>query len=110
MARYERTSRRYLPRNVTVGQTRQIAPRNHWKRSAPLHKNVTVRRTQKSGSFLSSGLGKLTDLGMKFEVKNLFKRGIDVGSRALTSEIGQKLLDKGIKQAPGLYNIGISKN
>ena len=56
------------------------------------------------------GVGKLTDLGMKFGVKNLFKREIDVGSKALTSEIGQKLINKGIKQAAGLYKIGIAKS
>ena len=46
---------------------------------------------------------------MKFGVNDLFKKGLDVGSRALTSEIGQKLLEEGIKHAPELYEIGTSK-
>ena len=54
-------------------------------------------------------LGKPTDLGMKFGVNDLFKKGLDIGSRALASEIGQKLLEEGIKYAPELYEIGTSK-
>ena len=46
---------------------------------------------------------------MKFGAKNLFKKQIDVASRAITSEIGKKLIDKGIKDAPELYKIGILK-
>ena len=46
---------------------------------------------------------------MKFGVKNLFKKGLDVGSRAITSEIGKKLIDEVIKHTPELYKIGTSK-
>ena len=70
---------------------------------------IYPKHTQKGGSFLSSGLGKLSNLGMKFGAKNLFKKRIDVASRAITSEIGKKLIDKGIKDAPELYKIGILK-
>ena len=66
-----------------------------------LHKKVE--------SFSSRGLRKLTGLGMKFEGKKLFKKGLDVGLRAITSEISKKLISKGIKHAPGLYKIGTSK-
>ena len=110
--RYERTSRRSLPRNITDRRTRQIGPKKQGKRRTQLHKSVTVRRTkhtQKGGSFLSSGLRKLSNLGMKFGAKNLFNKRIDVGSRAITSEIGKKLTDERIKDAPELYKIGTSK-
>ena len=46
---------------------------------------------------------------MKFGVKELFKKGLDVGLRALTSEIGQKLINEEIKHAPQLYKIGTFK-
>ena len=101
-----------LPKNVTVRRTRWIGPKKQQKRHAQLHRNVTVRpkrHSQKGGRFLSSGLGKLADLGMKFRAKKLFKKGLDVGSRAITSEIGKKLIGKGIKHAPELYKIGTSK-
>ena len=50
-ATYERTNRRNLPRNVTVGRT---------------------RHAQKGGGFLSSRLRKLADLRIKFEAKRIF--------------------------------------
>ena len=40
--------------------------------------------------------------------KKLFKR-LDIGLRAIISEIGKKLIDEGIKHAPELYKIGTSK-
>ena len=46
---------------------------------------------------------------MQFGAKNVFKKGLDVGSRAITSEISKKLIDEGIKHAPELYKIGTSK-
>ena len=43
-------------------------------------------------------------------VKNLFKRGLNAGSKAINSEIGKKtLIDEGIKCAPELYRLGTSK-
>ena len=46
---------------------------------------------------------------MQFGAKNLFKKGLDVGSRAITPEISKKLIDEEIKHAPELYKIGTSK-
>ena len=48
-------------------------------------------------------------LGAKLGVKTLFKKGVSIGSKALSSEIGKKLIDKGIKHAPELYKLGASK-
>ena len=114
-ARYEKTSRQNLPRNVTVRRTRRIGPRKPQKKYAQLHRNVTVRRTrrtQEGGSFLSSGLGKLKTQGRNLRQKNLFEKDVgsrDIGLRAVTSEIGKKLIDERIKHAPELYKIGTSK-
>ena len=49
LARYERVSRRNLPRNVTITRTRQIGPRNWW------------RQKQKGGSIF----GNIARLGAK---------------------------------------------
>ena len=46
---------------------------------------------------------------MKFGAKILFEKGLDVSSWALTSETGQKRINEGIKHAPELYEIGVSK-
>ena len=42
-------------------------------------------------------------------MKHLFKKGLYISSRALTSKIWQKLIDEGIKHAPELYKIGTPK-
>ena len=44
-ARYERTSRRNLPRNVTVRRTRWIGPTEQQKRRAQVLRNITVTQT-----------------------------------------------------------------
>ena len=54
-------------------------------------------------------LGELAKWGMKLGAKSLFKKGISTGSKALTSEIGKKLIHEGIKNAPNLYKFGTSK-
>ena len=39
----------------------------------------------------------------------LLKKGLDIGSKAISSEIGKKIIDEGIKHAPDLYKFGTSK-
>ena len=43
------------------------------------------------------------------EAKTLFKRGLNTGSKGLSSESRRKLIDEGIKHAPELWKLGISK-
>ena len=47
--------------------------------------------------------------GAKLRAKTLFKRGVSAGSKALSSEIGEKLINEGVKNAPNLYRFGTSK-
>ena len=93
MARYERVSRKNLRRNVTIKIAQQIGLRQRkWK-------------TQKGSSFL----GNIVNLGTKaLTSTGLWKKGLDVGSRAISSEIGKKI-DKGIKHVQNLYKFGTSK-
>ena len=46
---------------------------------------------------------------MKFGAKLLFKKGLDVASRAITFKIGKKLIVEVKKHTPELYKIGTSK-
>ena len=46
---------------------------------------------------------------MKFGAKLLFKKGLDVASRAITFKIGKKLIVEVKKHTPELYKIGSSK-
>ena len=88
LARYKRVSRQNLPRNVTITRIKRIGP-----------KTKRAKKAQKGRSMLGAKLG----------VKTLFKKGVSTGSKALSSEIGKKLIDKGIKHAPELYKLGASK-
>ena len=52
-------------------------------------------------------LRELSKLGVKLGAKILFKKEVGAGSKALSSEIGKKNIDEGIKNAPNLYKFGI---
>ena len=54
-------------------------------------------------------LEELAKWGAKLRAKTLFKRGVSAGSKALSSEIGEKLINEGVKNAPNLYRFGTSK-
>ena len=42
-------------------------------------------------------------------VSNLIKAGFDLGSKALGSEFGKKLISKGIDHIPTIFKFGVSK-
>ena len=42
-------------------------------------------------------------------VPNLIKAGFDLGSKALGSEFGKKLISKGIDNIPTIFKFGVSK-
>ena len=76
VAKHERVSRKNLPRNVTIKTARQIGPRQQRK-----------CKTQKGGSLL----GNIVNLGSKVLTSTgLLKKGFDIGSKAISSEIGEK--------------------
>ena len=78
-ARYERVSRKNLQSNVTIRRNRTIGPR--WQRKR--------KKILKSSGALAKGL--------------------NIGSSAVNSEIGKKLIDERIKRAPELYKLGTEK-
>ena len=96
VARYERVSRKNLRRNITAKKVQKIGPRP-W------------RRTQKGGSIIEN----IVKLGAKLQTsgfgKGLFRKGVSAGTKAISSDLGQKLVDEGIKQAPNLCKLGASK-
>ena len=96
MARYERVSRKNLPRNITVKKVQRIGPRQQ-------------RGTQKGGSIIGNIVKLGAKLGTSGFAKGLFRKGISAGTKALSSDLGQKLIDEQIKQAPNLYRLGASK-
>ena len=95
VARYERVSRRNLPRNVTVRWARQIGPQNKRK-----------RKTQTDGSIF----GTIARLGTKaLTSTGLFRKRLGAGAGAMNSEVGKKLIDERIMHASELFRLGTSK-
>ena len=68
---------------MTVRPTRQTGPRKKPK-------------TQKGGNLLGT-------------IASLDKKGLSACDEAINPDIGKKLVDKGIKHAPELYCLGMSK-
>ena len=76
VARCERASRKNLPRNVNIKKARQIGPKRQRK-----------SKTQKSGRLL----GDIVNLRTKaLTSTGLLKKGLDIGLKAISSEIGKK--------------------
>ena len=95
VARCERANRKNLPRNVNIKKARQIGPKRQRK-----------SKTQKSGRLL----GDIVNLRTKgLTSTGLLKKGLDIGLKALSSEIGKKIIGEGIKHAPDLYKFGTSR-
>ena len=95
VATCERASRKNLPRNVNIKKARQIGAKRQRK-----------SKTQKSGRLL----GDIVNLRAKaLTSTGLLKKGLDIGLKAISSEIGKKIMDEGIKHAPDLYKFGTSR-
>ena len=93
-AKYEKTSRRNLPRNATIRKNRTIEPRQQ-----------RTRKIQQVGRTL----GNIVKLGAKLGASNLLKRKVRAGTKPLSSGIGKRFIDEGIRHAPDLYRFGTSK-
>ena len=59
-----------------------------------LRKRKRRRKQEQSGK----GLGS-----------NLIKAGFDLGSKAISSDIGKKIITKGIDNIPNIFKFGVSK-
>ena len=110
VARYERISRSRLPGNIRVTRTRIVGPRN---RRAPRIKKKRVRfnlantptqdrarRVKKNYRRLQSGKG------LASTIANL---GLRMGSKAIKSVLGKKLIDKRIESLPDIVKFGALK-
>ena len=103
--KWERISRKQLPVNIRVKKQRIIGPRKNNRMiylnlAAPAFRKIKARRNKKKKA--AAQLGKV--LG-----SNLIKAGFDLGSKALGSEFGKKLINKGTDNIPSIFKFGVSK-
>ena len=116
-ARYERISRKSLPSNIKVKKVRKIEATNRnngplpvddlsrlkkistkrkfrFNLSSPALKKLRRRRRAQTGSGLASDLASLR---------------LKMGSKAINSVLGKKLINKGIDSIPSVLKYGVSK-
>ena len=101
ISRWERINRKQLPTNIKVSRNRTIGPRRNVRRKKKQEQNRVARVNQLYPDMLpqiGSGIGQ-----------NLLKAGINLGSKAIGSDIGKKIINKGIDNIPNIFKFGRSK-
>ena len=101
ISRWERINRKQLPINIKVSRNRTIGPRRNVRRKKKQEQNRVARVNQLYPDMLpqiESGIGQ-----------NLLKAGINLGSKAIGSDIGKKIINKGIDNIPNIFKFGRSK-
>ena len=101
ISRWERINRKQLPINIKVSRNRTIGPRRNVRRKKKQEQNRVARVNQLYPDMLpqiGSGIGQ-----------NLLKAGINLGSKAIGSDIGKKIINKGIDNIPNIFKFGRSK-
>ena len=112
MSKWERISRKQLPINIKVNTQRTIGPRRnnrmiYLNQAAPALKKIK-RRRKKEINRLGPVYDRVNQSGQGLGL-SLVKTGFDLGSRALKSEFGKKLINKGIDNIPNIFKFGNSK-
>ena len=88
VARYKRVSRKSLLANVTIKRNRTIGPKQ--KRKC---------KTQKGSGLLGTALR----VGKTLLASGAVTKGISMGSRAINSDLGKKLIVESIRHVPDLH-------
>ena len=131
-SRWKRISRKQFPINTKVSRNRTIGSRRNNRRiyfnmARPALKRIRKRRreaivnrlgpiydrvNQRERDALNrlgpiyDGINNQTGRGIG---SNLLKTWLDIGSKALNSEFGKKLINKGIDSIPNVFKFGASK-
>ena len=110
MAMYERMSRKKLPGNIRVTKTRIIGPqkRRFRKNRVRLALANTPTQDRARGIQRKCRRQQLSHTG-RGPIGDLAKLEIRMGSKAINSAFGKKIIDEGIKQVPNLYKYGTYK-
>ena len=113
VSKWERISRKQLPINIKVTRNRTIGPRKnnrmiYLNEAAPAFRKIKRRRQEIINRFnpIYDRVNIQTGSGL---TSNLVKARFDLGSKALSSEFGKKLINKGIDNIPNILKFGVSK-
>ena len=106
--RWERISRKQLLINIKVAKSRAVGPRRERKRIP----KITLKRNKQMGwEIRRDRRNNAVDfqVGSGLIGNTLLKTGVSLGSQALNSAIGKKLIDKGINSVPNIFRFGRKK-
>ena len=113
-SRSVRISRRQLPINIRVKRQRTIGPRRnntmiYLNQAAPALRRIKKRRKKEVINRLGPVYDRVQGQSGRGLASNLAKAGPELGSKALGSEFGKKLINKGIDSIPNIFKFGASK-
>ena len=109
----ERVSKKNPPINIRVKRQRTIGPRKNNRMiylnlAAPAFKEIKARRKKEIANRLEPVYDRINQSG-KGLASNLIKVGFDLASKAISSEFGKKLINKGVDNIPEIFKFGVSK-
>ena len=112
-SRWERISRKQLPINIKVKRQRTIGPRRnnrmiYLNQAAPAFRKIKRRRKKEATKRLMPIYDRVNQSGSGL-ASNLAKAGLELSSKAISSEIGKKLINRGIDNIPNIFKFGVSK-
>ena len=118
-ARYERISRKRLPRNIHVKNARKIDSRNGNKSkmgpgpTIPPRKKVRFKAASSTQERVRRIKKKYQKMAKRQSGKrlagNLAKIVLEIGSKAVNSSFGRKLINKGVDNIRSIFKYGVSK-
>ena len=95
---------------MTIRRTRTIGPRSRQirKKKVRFAPSTTQRVAKRIVRKYRNQRRRKAQTGVSI-LENLAKLGIKMGSKVISSALGEKIIDEGIKHAPDLYKYGTSK-
>ena len=112
-SRWERRSRKQLPINIRVKRQRMIGLRRNNGVILPNQAALAFRkRKRKRKNEILNRLGPVynrVNQSGRGLASNLAKAGIELGTKALSSEFGKKLINKGIDNIWNIFKFEVSK-
>ena len=107
VSKWEIISRKQLPMNIRVNRVRTIgARRNNRRIYFNLARDAFRKIKRKRKAAIRAAAAQQSGQG---HGSNFVKIGLDLGSKVLESDIGKKLINKGIGSIPNIFKFGASK-
>ena len=113
-SRWERISRKQLPINIKVKRQRTIGARRnnqiiYLNQAKPALRKIKRRRRRNEAIERLMPIYNRVNQSGSGLASNLAKAGLELGSKALESEFGKKIINKGIDNIPNIFRCCVSK-